>query len=73
MRGACGEWGHQQSSVSAQAVARGDTCCASQVLDHGALAIARRAATLSQQEKNNSLYMQRSRENITGFIYTVAR
>jgi hypothetical protein len=30
------------------------------------------AATLSQQEKNNSADLQRGRVNITGFICTVA-
>jgi hypothetical protein len=30
------------------------------------------AATLPQQEKNNSIDVQRGRLNITGFIYTVA-
>jgi hypothetical protein len=31
------------------------------------------AATLSQQEKNNSEDVRRGRVHITGFIYTVAR
>jgi hypothetical protein len=33
----------------------------------------RGAATLSQQERNNSADMQRSKVNVTGFIFTVAR
>jgi hypothetical protein len=34
---------------------------------------ARGAATLMQHEKNSWADVQRSRVNITGFIYTVAR
>jgi hypothetical protein len=30
------------------------------------------AASLSEQEKNNSADMQRARGNMSGFIYTVA-
>jgi hypothetical protein len=44
-----------------------------QVLDRGAQAIARGAATLSHQEKNNSANVQRNRVNITGFICAVVR
>jgi hypothetical protein len=50
----------------AQAAARGAACYALQVLVRGA--VARGAATLLQQEKNNSADVQRSRVNITGFI-----
>jgi hypothetical protein len=46
--------------------------CASQELYRGAQVAAPGAATLSQQEKNNSAESQRSRVNITGFICTVA-
>jgi hypothetical protein len=38
-----------------------------------AVAKAGSAATLPQQQKNNSADVQRGRVNITGFIYTVAR
>jgi hypothetical protein len=44
MRGPCGAWAHQDSPVSAQAVARGAARCASQVLSRGAQAVARGAA-----------------------------
>jgi hypothetical protein len=40
MLNACGEWAHERSPVSAQAVARGAARCASQVLDRGAYAVA---------------------------------
>jgi hypothetical protein len=40
IRGACGECAHQKYPVSAQVVARGAACCASQVLDRGAQAVA---------------------------------
>jgi len=51
--------------IVVQADARGDARCASQVLDRGAQFVARGAATLSQQEKNNSVDLQRSRANFT--------
>jgi hypothetical protein len=53
---------------SALAVARSAARCASQVLDRGAQAVAHDTATFSQQAKNNSAGVQRSRVNITGFI-----
>jgi hypothetical protein len=45
----------------------------SQVLDRGAQAVARGAGALSQQEKNNSADVHRSKVNITDFIRTVPR
>jgi hypothetical protein len=45
----------------------------SQVLDRGAQAVARGAATLSQQQKNYSADMQRIRVNNTALISTVVR
>jgi hypothetical protein len=57
----------------AQANARGAARCALQVLDRGTQAVVRGAATLLNQEKNNTADAQRNRENIIGFIYTVAR
>jgi hypothetical protein len=47
--------------------------CASQVLGRGAQVVARGAAPLPQQEKNNSADLLRNREIITGFIFTEAR
>jgi hypothetical protein len=44
----------------------------SDVLFRGAQAAARGDAALPQQEKNKSADVQRNRENITGFICTVA-
>jgi hypothetical protein len=55
---------------SAQAAARGAARFASQILSRGAQAVARGAATLPQQEKGNSVAVQQSRVNITGFICT---
>jgi hypothetical protein len=55
------------------AVARGTARCASQVLGRGAQAIARGAATLPQQEKNNSADVQKNREKNTGFFFAVVR
>jgi uncharacterized protein YoxC len=49
-----------------KAVARGAARCTSQALDRGAQAVAPGAAAMSQQEKNNSVYVQRSRVSITG-------
>jgi len=49
MRGACGEGAHQQSPVSAQAVARGAARCASQEFDPGIQAAARGAARFAPQ------------------------
>jgi len=40
----------------------------SQVIDRGAQAVSRGAATLSQQEKYNSADVQRRKVTITGFI-----
>jgi hypothetical protein len=45
----------------------------SQALDRGAQAVARGAATLTQQEKNNSAGVQRNMVNNTGFICTVVK
>jgi hypothetical protein len=58
---------------AAQTAARGDSRCASHLLDRGAQAVARGAVALSQQEKNNSVDVQRKRINITCFICTQAR
>jgi hypothetical protein len=55
----------------AQAAARVSSRCASQVLDRGAQGLAHGAATLPQQEKNNSADVQRNRANIASFICTV--
>jgi hypothetical protein len=63
----------QKIDRGVQAVARGGACCASQVLDHGAHVDARDAEMLPHQENNNSVDVQRSIVNITGFICTVAR
>jgi hypothetical protein len=54
-------------------VSRGAAPCASQVLGRGARAVARGAAAQSQQEKNNSVDVQRSRVNYTGFICAAVR
>jgi hypothetical protein len=50
----------------AQTDSRGATCCLSQLIDRGAQADDLGAATLSQQDKNKSADVQRSRVNITG-------
>jgi hypothetical protein len=71
-RGAACCWS-QVLDRCAQAVACGPARCASQVRDRGVQAKARGAATLMQHEKNSWADVQRSRVNITGFIYTVAR
>jgi hypothetical protein len=47
--------------------------CLSQVLDRGAQAVARGAATLSQRKKSNSVVFQRKRLSIAGFICTMAK
>jgi hypothetical protein len=57
----------------AKAAARGAACCTPQVLDRGAQVDARGATTLPQQEKINSVNVQRRRVNITGCISTVVR
>jgi hypothetical protein len=57
----------------AQAITRDAAHCASQVRDRGVQAAALGAATLMQQEKNNSADVQRSRVHISGFICTVVR
>jgi hypothetical protein len=56
-----------------KAVAHSAARCASQVLDRGAQVVAHCALSLSQQKKNNSEDLHRSRVNITGFFCTVAR
>jgi hypothetical protein len=56
-----------------QAAARGAARCAPQIFYRGYQAVARGAATLPQQEKNNLVDVQRSRVQITGFICTVVR
>jgi hypothetical protein len=63
----------QVNDLGSQAVARGAALFVSQVLDRGAQAFALGAAALSRQKKNNSEDIQRSRVNITDFIYAVAR
>jgi hypothetical protein len=52
----------------AQAASRGAARYAPQVLESCVQFVARGDATQSQQEKNNSADVQRSRVNITGFI-----
>jgi hypothetical protein len=55
------------------AIARGAALYAPQILDRGAQAAARGAATMPQHEKKNSADVQRNRVNITGFTCSVER
>jgi hypothetical protein len=56
----------------AKAAARGAASCASHELRRGAQAAARSAVALPQQEKNNSVKVQRNKVNIAVCICTVA-
>jgi hypothetical protein len=56
-----------------QAAARGAARSLPRVPDFRAHAVARGAATSSQQEKNNSADIQRSTVNVTSFICSVVR
>jgi hypothetical protein len=74
MRPSCASLSRCASQVlgrGVQAVARDFARCVWQVLCRGAHTGSRCAATLSQQEKNNSADLQRRRVSIIGFICTV--